>query len=308
MSFQCHALRAVSLVLKSSCFIREKRRHTNPFFTASLLVSLAVSRWPFAGDSLWYMVYGLWCMVNGSCHTNLDKRQTTHGPGLTANGPRPTTNAFMTNSNNLKSTEDPIRVAIFASGQGSNAREIIRYFHEEGHAAGKRSVQIALIVCNKPGAGVLDIAEKAGIPVLLIEKEKFFRGSHYLEEFKNREIGFIILAGFLWKIPDGLIRAFPERILNIHPALLPDYGGKGMYGKTVHEAVVAAGESQSGISIHVVDEQYDHGRIFFQARVLLEPGETAETLASKIHQLEYRHFPEQIGRWLETFFQQKQND
>jgi phosphoribosylglycinamide formyltransferase-1 len=214
----------------------------------------------------------------------------------------------MTNSNNLKSTEDPIRVAIFASGQGSNAREIIRYFHEEGHAAGKRSVQIALIVCNKPGAGVLDIAEKAGIPVLLIEKEKFFRGSHYLEEFKNREIGFIILAGFLWKIPDGLIRAFPERILNIHPALLPDYGGKGMYGKTVHEAVVAAGESQSGISIHVVDEQYDHGRIFFQARVLLEPGETAETLASKIHQLEYRHFPEQIGRWLETFFQQKQND
>src|SRR5579872_6110866 len=177
----------------------------------------------------------------------------------------------------------PVRLAVFASGQGTNAREVIRYFHEEGHLVLNRPVQICLIVCNKPGAGILEIAGKADIPVLMIEKEKFFRGSHYLEEFKNRKISFIILAGFLWKIPPELIRAYPDRILNIHPALLPAYGGKGMYGKTVHEAVVAAREHQSGISIHYVDELYDHGRIFFQASVDLAQEETPETLAEKIH-------------------------
>src|SRR5580693_9266695 len=164
-------------------------------------------------------------------------------------------------------TEDlsSIRIAIFASGQGTNAKEIIRYFHETGHLVMGRRVEISLIVCNKPVAGVLDIAKESGIPVLIIEKEKFFQGSHYLEEFKNLEISFIVLAGFLWKIPAELIRAYPERILNIHPALLPSYGGKGMYGSAVHEAVVAARERESGISIHYVDEYYDHGRIFFQA-------------------------------------------
>jgi phosphoribosylglycinamide formyltransferase-1 len=192
----------------------------------------------------------------------------------------------------------PVRLAVFASGQGTNAREVIRYFHEEGHLVLNRPVQICLIVCNKPGAGILEIAGKADIPVLMIEKEKFFRGSHYLEEFKNRKISFIILAGFLWKIPPELIRAYPDRILNIHPALLPAYGGKGMYGKAVHEAVVAAREHQSGISIHYVDELYDHGRIFFQASVDLAQEETPETLAEKIHVLEHRHYPEQIARWL----------
>ncbi|HEY4936018.1 MAG TPA: phosphoribosylglycinamide formyltransferase [Puia sp.] len=193
----------------------------------------------------------------------------------------------------------PIRIAIFASGQGTNAREIIRYFHEAGNLVLGRRVEISLIVCNKPGAGVLDIAQEAGIPAVLIEKEKFFRGSHYLEEFKNREISFIVLAGFLWKIPSELIHVFPDRILNIHPALLPFYGGKGMYGSAVHEAVVAARERQSGISIHYVDELYDHGRIFFQASFNLSPEETAETLSKKIHDLEYRHYPEQIARWME---------
>src|SRR5450755_425266 len=148
----------------------------------------------------------------------------------------------------------PIRIAIFASGRGTNAREIIRYFYDAGHLVLERRVEISLIVCNKPGAGVLDIAREAGIPTLLIEKEKFFRGSYYLEEFKNRDISFIVLAGFLWKIPLELIRSFPDRILNIHPALLPFYGGKGMFGSAVHKAVVAAGERQSGISIHYVDE------------------------------------------------------
>jgi len=193
----------------------------------------------------------------------------------------------------------PIRISVFASGQGSNAREIIRYFKEPQHLVLGRRVEVSLIVCNKQGAGVLKIAEISGIPVLLIEKEKFFRGSHYLEEFSARKISFIVLAGFLWKIPAELIRAFPDRILNIHPALLPAYGGKGMYGKAVHEAVVAARERQSGISIHYVDDQYDHGRLFFQDSFNLSPDETAETLAEKIHNLEHRHYPVQISRWIE---------
>ena len=200
----------------------------------------------------------------------------------------------------MKEELPPVRLAIFASGQGTNAREIIRYFHEEGHLVLNRRVQVCLIICNKSGAGILDIASAAGIPVLLIEREKFFRGSHYLEVFAEKHISFIVLAGFLWKIPPELIRAFPDRILNIHPALLPAYGGKGMYGKAVHEAIIAAHEHQSGITIHYVDELYDHGRIFFQATVSLSPEETAQTLAEKIHLLEHRHYPEQIARWLEN--------
>jgi phosphoribosylglycinamide formyltransferase-1 len=192
-----------------------------------------------------------------------------------------------------------ILIAIFASGQGTNAREIIRFFNEPDRLVLGRKVETALIVCNKPGAGVLNIAETSGIPVILIEKEKFFRGSHYLEEFRDRKISFIVLAGFLWKIPPELIRAYPDRILNLHPALLPKYGGKGMYGKAVHEAVVAAGERESGISIHYVDEQYDHGRLFFQANFNLSPEESPDTLAEKIHALEYKHYPEQIAKWIE---------
>ncbi len=193
----------------------------------------------------------------------------------------------------------PVRIAVFASGQGTNAREIIRFFNEPDRMVLGRKVEVALIVCNKPGAGVLQIAETAAIPLLLIEKEKFFRGSHYLEEFHARKISFIVLAGFLWKIPEELIRAYPDRILNLHPALLPRYGGRGMYGKAVHEAVVAARERQSGITIHYVDEIYDHGRIFFQASFNLSPDETPETLAERIHALEYKHYPAQIERWIE---------
>ena len=198
-----------------------------------------------------------------------------------------------------------IRIAIFASGQGTNAKQIIRYFHETGHLVMGRRIEISLIVCNNSGAGVLDIAKELGIPFLIIEKEKFFRGSHYIEEFKKREISFIVLAGFLWKIPSELIRTYPDRILNIHPALLPSYGGKGMYGSAVHEAVVAARERESGISIHYVDEIYDHGRIFFQARFNLSGDETAESLAKKIHALEYKHYPEQIARWMESLLMLK---
>jgi Folate-dependent phosphoribosylglycinamide formyltransferase PurN len=178
-----------------------------------------------------------------------------------------------------------INIAIFASGAGSNAKKIIEHF--KGHAY----IKIALIVCNKPGAGVLDIAAAAQIPALLIEKEKFFRGNGYVDELKLYGIDFIVLAGFLWKIPVSLIQAYPQRIINIHPALLPNYGGKGMYGRFVHEAVIAAKESESGISIHYVDELYDHGQLIFQAHCSIDKDDTPETLAQKIHALEHTHYP-----------------
>jgi len=180
------------------------------------------------------------------------------------------------------------QIAIFASGAGSNAARMIDYFRHHN------TIKISLIVCNKPGAGVLDIAEKEEIPVLMIEKEVFFRGNGYVPELKKAGIDFLVLAGFLWKIPTALVKAWPGKIINIHPALLPKYGGKGMYGRYVHEAVIAAGEKETGITIHYVDEIYDHGKVLFQARVELGPADTPETVAQKVHQLEYEHFPKII--------------
>jgi formyltetrahydrofolate-dependent phosphoribosylglycinamide formyltransferase len=177
------------------------------------------------------------------------------------------------------------QLVIFASGAGSNAEKIIRYFNDTP------DVNIALIVCNKPGAGVNTIAKREGIPVLIIERERFFRGDGYLPELMKVKPDLIILAGFLWKIPLSLIQAFPKRIINIHPALLPSHGGKGMYGQLVHEAVLASGDLQSGITIHYVDEHYDNGDIIFQTACPVLPGDTAESLASRIHQLEHLHYP-----------------
>ena len=177
------------------------------------------------------------------------------------------------------------QLAIFASGTGSNAARIIDYFRHHP------DIKVGLIVCNKPGAGVLNIAERERVAVLMIEKERFFRGDGYVGELKKRDIDLVVLAGFLWKIPVTLIRAYPGKIMNIHPALLPKYGGKGMYGRFVHEAVIAASDKETGITIHYVDEQYDHGQPIFQAKVVVEPGDTPETLAKKVHLLEYEHFP-----------------
>lgn len=179
----------------------------------------------------------------------------------------------------------PIRIAIFASGAGTNAEKIIEHF------TGHPRVKVALVVCNKPDAGVVNIAAHHQVPVLLIEKELFFRGDAYVAALKQREIGFIVLAGFLWKVPAALIQAYPNRIINIHPALLPKYGGKGMYGRHVHEAVIAAGEKESGITIHYVNEHFDEGAPIFQATCIVEPGDTPESLAQKVHVLEHRHFP-----------------
>lgn len=181
--------------------------------------------------------------------------------------------------------QGPVRVAIFASGAGSNAQQLIDHF------AGSAAVKIALIVCNKPGAGVLTIAQKEGIPSLLIDKEHFLKGDAYLAELKEKQIDFIILAGFLWKMPAALVKAYPKKMINIHPALLPQYGGKGMYGHFVHEAVINNKEKESGISIHYVDELYDNGDIIFQAKCSIDENETPETLAEKIHSLEHLHYP-----------------
>lgn len=188
----------------------------------------------------------------------------------------------------LRSFERMKQIAIFASGAGSNAARIIEHFKDDP------DIKVGLIICNKPGAGVLTIAEKEGIPYVMVEKEVFFRGNAYVDELQARHIDFIVLAGFLWKVPLALVKAYKGRIINIHPALLPKYGGKGMYGKFVHEAVIAAGEKESGITIHYVDELYDHGQIIFQASCEISVDDTAESLAGKIHHLEHEHFPRVI--------------
>jgi phosphoribosylglycinamide formyltransferase-1 len=178
------------------------------------------------------------------------------------------------------------KMALFASGAGTNAQKIIDHFSDKNKKA-----LIALIVCNNPVAGVLQIASKEDIPTLILEKERFFRGDAYLPELRNAQIDLIVLAGFLWKIPQRLIDAYPGRIINIHPALLPKYGGKGMYGAFVHEAVLNAGDVESGITIHYVDEHYDRGDIIFQAKCPVDKTDSIESLSKKIHQLEHQYYP-----------------
>ena len=181
-----------------------------------------------------------------------------------------------------------MEIAIFASGAGSNAKKIVKHFKSSDY------IKIRLIVCNKPEAGVIDIAFQEDIRVLLIEKEHFFRGGAYVTTLKELEIDFIVLAGFLWKIPQALVAAYPNKIINIHPALLPKYGGKGMYGHFVHEAVIANGEKESGITIHYVNENFDEGLPIFQATCPVLPTDTPDTLAARIHQLEHTHFAKVI--------------
>ena len=188
-----------------------------------------------------------------------------------------------------KSNRDTVkRIAIFASGAGSNAKKIIDYFK------GNQQVNIALIVCNKPNAGVLNIATNEQIPVLIIEKETFFKGDAYVRVLNDYQINFIVLAGFLWKVPQALIVAYPNKIINIHPALLPKYGGKGMYGHFVHEAVIANAEKESGITIHFVNENFDEGKHIFQASCPVLPSDTPDSLAERIHVLEHTHFAKVI--------------
>ena len=180
-------------------------------------------------------------------------------------------------------------LALFASGNGSNVQRIVEYFSDNP------SVCIKLIVCNNPQAYVLERAKKLKINAVLINnKTAFYHEDQLLQTLKQNRIDLLVLAGFLWLIPAHIIEAFPNRIINIHPALLPKYGGKGMYGMRVHEAVVANGETESGITIHYVNPCYDEGEIIFQTKCALSPKDTPENLAQKVHALEYEYFPKII--------------
>ena len=193
-------------------------------------------------------------------------------------------------------------IAIFASGAGTNAKKIMDYF------SNSNIIKVALIVCNKPNAGVLDLAAAHNISSILIDKEKFFRGDHYIGELKKEGIDFIVLAGFLWKLPSELIKAYPNKIINIHPALLPKYGGKGMYGHFVHEAVIKAQEKESGITIHFVDELYDHGNHILQVTCPVLPNDTPQMLAQRIHQLEYEYYSKVIEQLILKQHSSSKND
>ena len=180
-------------------------------------------------------------------------------------------------------------IAIFASGEGSNAQNIIDYFN-----ASDKKIKVALVISNNAKSNVLNRAKEAGVQTAVIDRELFYNSNQIVEKLKTLNIDLIVLAGFLWKVPENLIKNFPGKIINIHPALLPKYGGKGMYGRHVHNAVVEAKEKESGISIHFVNEEYDKGQLISQHTCTLEPEDTAETVAHKIHQLEQEFFPKVI--------------
>ena len=183
------------------------------------------------------------------------------------------------------------KLSIFVSGNGTNLQRIAEYFLEDW------AVKIENVVCNNPNAYAIERAKKLDIPVRMITK-KDFNSEAFIKELQDLGIDLIVLAGFLWKLPENLVKAFPKKIVNIHPALLPKYGGKGFYGEHVHEAVVAAKEAQSGITVHYVNELYDSGEIILQARVSLDENETPDSLAAKIHQLEQAYFPVAIEQVL----------
>ncbi len=183
-------------------------------------------------------------------------------------------------------------IAIFASGTGSNAKKIVEHFKHN------HNITVSLIVTNNADAPVLVMAREYGIPTLVIDRDYFYKTEDILKNFNKFSIDFVVLAGFLWLVPTYLVRAFEKRMVNIHPALLPKYGGKGMYGMRVHEAVKKAGDTETGITIHFVNEQYDDGDIVFQAKCLVNTEDSPEDIAKKIHQLEHRHFPKVIEKLL----------
>ncbi|NVJ87788.1 MAG: phosphoribosylglycinamide formyltransferase [Algoriphagus sp.] len=183
------------------------------------------------------------------------------------------------------------RLAILASGSGSNAEKIMEYFQNSPKA------KVSLVASNKTDAFVLKRAEKFGVPTFTFSKKEMDAGI-LLEKLQSEKVDWVILAGFLLKIPDALIKAFPDRMVNIHPALLPKYGGKGMYGMHVHEAVKTSGDQETGITIHLVNEHYDEGKIIFQAATPVTAEDTPETIAEKVHALEHRYFPEVIDSLL----------
>ena len=186
------------------------------------------------------------------------------------------------------------KIAILASGSGSNAENIANYFKGSDYA------EVSFIIANNPEAYVLERAKKLGIESAVVTKQQFMEADSIIAMLKERDIDFVVLAGFLLLVPAKLIQAYPGRIVNIHPALLPKHGGKGMYGDRVHKAVVESGDTESGITIHLIDEQYDKGTTFFQAKCEVLPTDTPDDVATKVHALEYEHFPHVIEEILHT--------
>ena len=192
-------------------------------------------------------------------------------------------------------------LAIFASGSGTNAQNLIEYFNYKKERSNQTELghKVELVICNKPQAYVIERAKKLDVPSVVLNKEKLTTNTQKLFELLSQyNIDYIILAGYLLKIPAELIDKYHDRIINIHPALLPAYGGKGMYGHHVHEAVVAAGEKESGITIHLVDEKYDNGKILFQAKCEVAPSDTPDDVAEKIHHLEQANFPRVVDEYI----------
>jgi phosphoribosylglycinamide formyltransferase-1 len=180
------------------------------------------------------------------------------------------------------------KIAIFASGSGTNAENIIKYF------SNRKSAKVTLILSNRREAYVLKRAAENNIKSIFFDYNEFNTSDKVLDELLRNDIDFLVLAGFLWLVPEKILNLYAGRIINIHPALLPKYGGKGMYGEKVHKAVIDNHESESGISIHYVNKLYDEGDIIFQARCKVEPSDTPDTLAARIHELEYKYFPKVI--------------
>ncbi len=185
------------------------------------------------------------------------------------------------------------RIAIFASGSGTNAEQIIRHFKTNGKAITE------VVLANNPNAVVIERAKNLHTPSFIFTKEDFYKSDKIEKLLQRLQIDLIVLAGFLWLVPESLIKKYPGKIINIHPALLPQHGGKGFYGAKVHEAVIRSGDKKSGITIHYVNEKFDEGKIIFQATCDIDENETAETLAAKIHKLEHEHYPTVIENILD---------
>jgi phosphoribosylglycinamide formyltransferase-1 len=184
-------------------------------------------------------------------------------------------------------------IAIFASGSGTNAENLIRFFRTNPHG------RVKLVLSNRRDAMVLERAQKYGIEAVPFNREELYKTGKVLGLLKKADIDFIVLAGFLWLVPEDILETYDNKVVNIHPALLPKYGGKGMYGRHVHEAVIASGDAVSGITIHKVNRLYDEGDILFQATCPVEAGESPDTLAQKVHSLEYEHFPKVVEQLLQ---------
>lgn len=191
-------------------------------------------------------------------------------------------------------TENKSRIAIFASGSGTNAEAIIRYFKNDPH------ICVASVFTNNPDAYVINRAQNHYIPVFTFTRSDLYKTNKVLNLLYEQKADFIVLAGFMWLIPSHIVQAYHNRIINIHPALLPDYGGKGMYGDKVHRKVWENGEPETGISIHVVNEKYDDGKMLFQTRIPVERNDTPETIALKVHELEHQHYPEVIEQFIHS--------